>query len=308
MISAGFINLCKFYRFAEPDCRALKMCRYVVSAAALIAVSGCGVSVVGSSSKVHTEAGQKTEQVNRQTETVTLTISAATSLQNVLSELQPLFERSHSNIRIFYNWGGSGALQRQIEQGAPADLFFSASTQQMEALSAQQLIIPESKQFLLSNRLVLITPRGSSVKGLQDLAGQDLADQAQKIAVGEFETVPVGQYTRAMLSSERLLRLLTPQLVFFNNVRGVLAAVESGNAAAGFVYATDAKLSSQVKVVAIAPTRTHPPIHYPIAILQRSQHPEAAQQYIDFLNTPEAAQVFQNFGFKALKNTDQSTD
>ncbi len=232
---------------------------------------------------------------------VSLTVSAAASLQNALSAIDPLFEQNHPDIKVSYNSGGSGTLQRQIEQGAPADIFFSASPLQMDALAEKGLIRSDSRQDLLSNQLVLIAPLASALAQFEDLRPESSAEQPlPKIAVGEFNSVPAGQYAQATLTDLKLLPQLMPQLVFFSNVRGVLAAVESGNAGAGLVYQTDAQLSDQVKVVAIAPPASHPPILYPIAILQRSEHPEAAQQYIDFLTTPAADRVFQQFGFITL--------
>lgn len=232
---------------------------------------------------------------------VSLTVSAAASLQNALSAIDPLFEQDHPDIEVSYNSGGSGTLQRQIEQGAPADVFFSASPMQMDALTEKGLIRSDSHQNLLSNQLVLIAPLASSLTQFEDLRPDSSAEQPlPKVAVGEFNSVPAGQYAQATLTDFKLLPQLMSQLVFFNNVRGVLAAVESGNAGAGLVYQTDAQLSDLVKVVAIAPQASHPPILYPIAILQRSQHPEAAQQYIDFLTTPAADKVFQQFGFITL--------
>ncbi|MGB3297803.1 MAG: molybdate ABC transporter substrate-binding protein [Phormidesmis sp.] len=228
---------------------------------------------------------------------INLTISAASSLQNTLDAVDPLFEQAHLNVKTAYNLGGSGSLQKQIEQGAPADIFLSASPKQMDELAQQNLIRPASRQNLLGNQLVLIAPLSSQLTGFQDLVG--FPTKAEKLAVGEFNSVPAGQYAQATLTALNLLPSLTPQLVFFGSVRGVLAAVESGNVSAGLVYKTDAQISNKVKVIAIAPSNTHLPILYPIAVLQRSEHPEAAQAYIDFLQTPEAAQIFQRFGFIA---------
>lgn len=225
---------------------------------------------------------------------VSITVSAAASLQTVLTEIEPIFERRYPQVDVFYNWGGSGTLQRQIEQGAPADIFFSASPQQMEMLAKKGKVDVRSQQTLLTNQLVLIAPKDSSLGSFADLKALAPADQ---IAVGEFRSVPAGQYAQATLTYFQLLPTLSDQLVFFNSVRGVLAAVENGHAAAGLAYATDAQLTNRVKVVAIAPANSHPPIRYPIAILQRSDHPEAAQQYIDFLSDSDIAQIFERYGF-----------
>lgn len=235
-------------------------------------------------------------------QTVTLTVSAAASLQTVLGELQPLFEKRHPEIALFYNWGGSGTLQRQIEQGAPADIFFSASAQHMEAIAQQGKLKTSSSQgtaspeatAILSNQLVLIAPIDSPLNSFEALANLQASDA---VAVGDFISVPAGQYAEATLNHFELLPTLTSQLVFFNNVRGVLAAVENGHAAAGVVYYTDALLSKRVKVAAIAPKSAHTPIRYPVAILQRSPHPEAAQKFLEFLSDPTATEVFRRHGF-----------
>ncbi|MEL6813327.1 MAG: molybdate ABC transporter substrate-binding protein [Cyanobacteria bacterium J06598_3] len=245
-----------------------------------------------------------------------LTISAAASLQNALTEITPLFEKAHPDTEIFYNWGGSGTLQRQIEQGAPADIFFPASRQQMKRLTQQNLVRTEptaNQKQLLGNELVLIAPLDSPLTGFEDLTDSPatLTEQSRpatkpapqsitQLAVGEFQSVPAGQYAQATLTKLNLLTQLTPNLVFFSNVRGVLAAVENGHAEAGLVYRTDAELSDRVKIIAIAPPTTHPPIHYPVAILQRAEDLESAQAYIDFLKTPAAQQVFEQFGFTTL--------
>ncbi len=229
-------------------------------------------------------------------QTITLTVSAAASVQVALAEIDPQFEAAYSGVAIAHNSGGSGILQRQIEQGAPADIFLSASPLQMNALAKKDLLIDASRRDLLSNQLVLIGLADSPLQRFEEIASADV----QKLAVGEFRSVPAGDYAEATLTAFNLLPEVLPKLVFFNNVSGVLAAVESGNVSAGIVYKTDADLSERVKILAIAPPNTHPPIRYPIAVLKRSQHPEAAQQYISFLQTPEAAQTFRSFGFTPL--------
>lgn len=246
---------------------------------------------------------------SRGSQSAQLTISAAASLQNALTEITPLFQQVHPDIEVFYNWGGSGTLQRQIEQGAPADIFFPASTQQMAALVRKRLVYDapakEAPQSVLTNELVLIAPLDSALTGFEDLAGSAKQLHAKplhakpptQLAVGEFRSVPAGQYAQATLRALHLLPELSSELVFFSNVRGVLAAVENGHAEAGLVYRTDAELSDRVKIVAIAPAQTYPPIRYPIAIIKGSKQTEAAQEFIDFLTTPAAEDVFQQFGF-----------
>lgn len=231
-------------------------------------------------------------------QTVTITVSAAASLQDVLDAIAPNFEAAHPEITVDYNFASSGSLQQQIEQGAPVDVFFSAAAQQMDALAEKDLIVPESRQNLVTNSLVLIAAQSSDLN-ITDIAQIKNTD-VSRIAVGEFRSVPAGQYAEQVFTNLNLLESLQSKLVFGNNVRGVLATVESGNAELGLVYATDAALSDQIKVLATAPTDSHEPIVYPIAIVKSSPHPAAAQDFIDFLSTDPAQKTFEEFGFGTL--------
>ncbi|MEM8810273.1 MAG: molybdate ABC transporter substrate-binding protein [Cyanobacteria bacterium P01_G01_bin.38] len=226
---------------------------------------------------------------------VTVTVSAAASLQDALDAIAPQFSAAYPNILVDYNFGSSGALQRQIEQGAPADVFFSAATKQMDALSEKGLIVPDSRQDLVANRLMLIAPTNTNLE-ITDLAQLKDAD-ISRFAVGEFRSVPAGQYAEQVFQKLDLLEPLQSKFVFGNNVRSVLAAVGGGNAELGMVYATDAKLSNQVKVLATAPDGSHQPIVYPIAVVQNTLNPEAAQTFIEFLTTDTAQETFEEFGF-----------
>ncbi|MGG6296386.1 molybdate ABC transporter substrate-binding protein [Leptolyngbya sp. AN02str] len=226
---------------------------------------------------------------------VTLTVSAAASLQDALEAIDPLFEQSNPTVQVSYNFGSSGALQQQIEQGAPADVFISAAAKQMDALQAKNLLLADTRRNLLANRLALIVPQNSTLN-LTDF--RQLTDTGvSKIAVGEPSSVPAGQYAEEVLKNLKLAEPLQPKFVFANNVRGVLAAVESGNAEAGIVYATDAKQSDRVKVVAIAEENLHQPIVYPMAVLSSSSNATAAQTYTEFLFDSQAQNIFQQFGF-----------
>ncbi len=224
-----------------------------------------------------------------------LLVSAAASLQDALEEIQPLFQQTQPNLKINYNFGASGALQQQIEQGAPADVFFSAATKQMNALQEKNLILPATRRNFLTNRLVLIEPINSRLKinNFRQLTNTNV----KRIAVGEFRSVPVGQYSEELLRNLKILAQVRAKLVFGNNVRNVLAAVESGNADAGIVYATDAKLSNKVRLVATASENLHSPIVYPIAVISSSKNPDSAKKYIQFLNDKPAISVFKKYGF-----------
>ena len=233
--------------------------------------------------------------------TTTITVSAAASLQDVLEAIAPSFSAAYPNIVVDYNFGASGALQQQIQQGAPADVFFSAASQQMDALAEKEMILSGSRQNIIANGLVLIAPTTTNltITNLTQLSNSNTLKSAniKRFAVGEFRSVPAGQYAEQVLKNLNILDSLQSKFVFGNNVRSVLSAVGSGNAELGMVYATDAALSNQVKVLATAPAEFHSPIVYPIAALQSTSHPAAAQTFINFLPTDPVQEIFKEFGF-----------
>ncbi|MDZ8187768.1 MAG: molybdate ABC transporter substrate-binding protein [Nostoc sp. ChiSLP02] len=221
-------------------------------------------------------------------------VSAAASLKDALEEIKPLYQQSKSNVNITYNFGASGALQQQIEQGAPADIFISAGKKQVDALEQKGLLLPGTRANLANNRLVLVVA--------QDVVGvtsfYNLTDEKiKKIAIGEPRSVPAGQYAEQVLKKLKLYDRLKSKLVFANNVRQVLAAVETGNAQAGLVYATDAKISKKVKVVVTADEKYHSPIVYPLAVLKSSKNPSAAKEFVQFLSGPQAKDILKKYGF-----------
>jgi molybdate transport system substrate-binding protein len=225
----------------------------------------------------------------------TILVSAAASLKDVLIKVDPLFEQSHAGVKVTHNFGASGALQQQIEQGAPSDVFISAGKKQLDVLQARGLVVTQTRRNLLTNRLVLIVPKRST---LQLQGFQSLVDpRVKKIAVGEPKSVPVGQYTEEVFQNLGILAQLKPKLVLGNSVRSVLAAVKSGNVEAGVVYGTDAKISGQVRVVATATKNLHSPIVYPVAVLKNSKNMESAEAYVQFLSNPSAQRIFVDAGF-----------
>jgi molybdate transport system substrate-binding protein len=224
-----------------------------------------------------------------------LLVSAASSLKDVLAKVDPLFEQRYPALKVTYNFGASGVLQKQIEQGAPSDVFISAGKKQLDALQTQGLVAIQTRRNLLTNRLVLIAPKRATLP-LKDFQG--LADSTvKKIAVGEPKSVPVGEYTEELFKTLGIMDRLKPKLVLSNSVRSVLAAVESGNMDAGIVYATDAKISGKVRAIATAPENLHSPIVYPIAVLKNSKHLESAKTYVQFLSSPSAQRIFKDAGF-----------
>ncbi|WP_256891065.1 molybdate ABC transporter substrate-binding protein [Cylindrospermopsis raciborskii] len=226
--------------------------------------------------------------------TTKLLVSAAGSLQDVLKELKPLYQKEQKNVNISFNFGASGSLQQQIEQGAFVDIFISAAKKQVDALEKKDLLLPESRVIIAKNRLVLITPKNSSgVNSFYSLQDK----KVKRIAIGEPRSVPAGQYAKQVLEQLKIWSNIKSKLVYGNNVRQVLAAVESGNADAGLVYATDAKISGQVKVVVVADEKFHSPIIYPLVIIRGSKNIDAAKKFSKFLVSNPSKTVFKKYGF-----------
>ncbi|HIK29773.1 MAG TPA: molybdate ABC transporter substrate-binding protein [Oscillatoriales cyanobacterium M4454_W2019_049] len=224
-----------------------------------------------------------------------LTISAAASLKESLEAIQPLYVRENPEITLTYNFGSSGSLQQQIEQGAPVDIFFSAAAKQMDALEKKDLLLAGTRQDLLKNEMVLIVAKdNANVTEFQDLTN----DAVGKIALGEPESVPAGKYAEEVLTSLNITDSVKAKAVYAKDVKQVLNYVATGNTEAGVVYKTDAQNSEAVKIVETAPENTHSPIVYPIAVLKSSKHPEAARSFVEFLEEETTQKVFSQYGFK----------
>ncbi len=223
-----------------------------------------------------------------------ITVSAAASLQVPLQQLAHEYEASHPAVTVSLNFGGSGMLAQQIEQGAPADVFFSAAPQPVDSLAAKGLLLPGTRRDLLRNTIVLVIPESdTSPNSFAALA----APTVKLLALGDPATVPAGSYGRATLQSLGLWDSVQTKLVLAKDVRQVLTYVETGNADAGIVYATDAAQSGKVKVAAIAPAGSHAPVVYPAAVLRQSAHPATARAFLDYLSTPKSRAVFERDGF-----------
>lgn len=223
-----------------------------------------------------------------------LLVSAAASLKEVLEEIKPLYQQSKGNINISYNFGSSGALQQQIEQGAPADIFISAAKKQVDALEQKGLVVSGTRNIIAKNRLVLVVPK--NVVGITSF--YNLKDsKVKKIAIGEPRSVPAGQYAQQVLEKLKIWSEIKSKLVFANNVRQVLASVESGNADAGLVYKTDAKISNQVKIVVAADEKYHSVIIYPLVVIKRSKNVDAAKEFSQFLSSDQSKAVLKKYGF-----------
>lgn len=231
-------------------------------------------------------------------ERVELTISAAASLQDALAEIKAGFEKEHPAIILNFNFGGSGALQQQITQGAPVDLFFSAAEDKFQALVKDGLIEKESGRNLLGNDLVLIVPKDSEkeIKTFEDLT------DAGKIALGTPESVPAGKYGKETLEHLNVWEDIEDKddFVFAKDVRQVLTYVETGNVDAGIVYKTDAMASEKVDIAATAGDDSHAPIIYPVGIIKNTPHPNEAKLFFEYLQNNQSMKIFEEYGFKGL--------
>ena len=230
-----------------------------------------------------------------------LTVSAAASLRSVMEEIQPLYQQKHPETEIIYNFASSGSLQRQIEQGAPVDVFISAATKQMDALEKQDLLLTETRQDLLKNQMVLVTPASNKNNNLKLDNFDDLTTkEITMIALGEPGSVPAGKYAQEVLTSFKIADKVNSKAVYGKDVRQVLNYVATGNVDAGIVYRTDAQVSDNVQIVATAPENAHSPVIYPIAVIKDRDNPEAANELIEFLSTPEAQAIFEEYGFVSV--------
>lgn len=224
-----------------------------------------------------------------------LRVSAAASLSETMTEISALHEKTHGE-KLILNFGGSNTLARQIKEGAPCDLFFSADEATLKQLLAEGLLHDNSVANLLGNALVVITPANSPLK-IQSAA--DLAT-VKRLALGDPAAVPAGVYARKWLESQNTWKAIESKVVATENVRGALAAVASGNVDAGIVYKTDAMTSKEVAVAYEVPKEQSPPVIYPIAATKSSKDPGKAIRFIAFLRTEEVAAVFRKHGFVPL--------
>lgn len=223
----------------------------------------------------------------------TLLVSAAASLTNVLPAIAAEFERAHPGLQVKCNFAGSGALQQQIEKGAPVDVFISAAQRQMKALHMKRLIDTTTRKYVCGDELVLIVPSGGHMREWNDLLGETV----QRIAIADPASVPAGMYAQQALTSLGLWDRLKYKFVYAENVRQALEYVEGRNVEAGIVYHTDALIAKHSTEISPAPEGTHEPILYPAVVVVRSPHREIARQFIEYLTSASAQKEFQKWGF-----------
>ncbi|WP_334177393.1 molybdate ABC transporter substrate-binding protein [Pseudoxanthomonas sp.] len=225
-----------------------------------------------------------------------LTVFAAASLKESLDEAAATY-RKQTGVPVRVSYAASSALARQIEQGAPADVFFSADLEWMDYLQQRDKLEPATRRSLLGNQLVLVAPKASKARvDLKRPATFLAALGNDRLALGQTQTVPAGKYARASLESLSLWNGVKARLAESESVRAALMLVARGETPLGIVYASDAKAEPAVRVLATFPEDSHPPIVYPVAVL-RGAHSAQATQFVQWLASPAADAIFLRRGF-----------
>lgn len=247
----------------------------------VLLITGCGAKNPGNS-------GEQTE----------ITVLAAASLQEVCEEIKIRYEKENPQVKVYFSYGGSGALQTQIEEGAPADVFISAALKQMNALQEQELMVSDSVVELLENKVVLIAPKDSdlSLDSFEAVAGEQVA----MIGLGEPESVPAGQYAEEIFTSLGIWETVKARANYGSDVRTVLTWVENEEVDCGIVYATDAYSSEQVKILCEAPEGACQKVIYPAGVIKASKRQGEAKAFITYLQTEEIINLFETYGFSGL--------
>jgi molybdate transport system substrate-binding protein len=229
-----------------------------------------------------------------------LTVFAAASMRNALDEADAAFTKA-TGIKVTASYAATSALTKQIEQGAPADVFVSADLKWMDYAIQYKLVKEDSRVNLLGNRLVLIAPKASKLDHVAIDSGFDIARLAGdgRIAVADTMAVPAGRYAQAALTSLGAWKAAEPKLAQAENVRAALAYVARGEAPLGIVYETDAKIEPGVKIVGVFPAGSHPAITYPVAATSTTRN-TAVTRYLRFLRTESAKAIFEKYGFSFL--------
>lgn len=219
-------------------------------------------------------------------------VSAAASMTNAFTQIGKDFEGANPGVKVLFNFGASGALLQQIVQGAPVDVFASADLETMDKARQKGLVAATSINNFAENKLVLITPKGSAVKGLKELGGESV----RRIAVGKSETVPAGHYTKEALEKNGMWDGLEPKFIYAENVRQVLDYVARGEVDAGFVYATDAAVATD-KVKVVSEVGGHKPIVYPMAVVSSAKNPALAGRFIKYVLSGKGQAILAKYGF-----------
>ncbi len=217
---------------------------------------------------------------------VEITVSAASSLSDAFKDIGTEFQKNHPEVNINFNFGASGTLEKQIEQGAPVDMFAGASQLEMDLLDGKGLIIKDTRTNFTRNKLVIIAPSNLTIEGLKSV---------NKIAIGNPKTVPAGRYAQAFLENAGIYEMMKPKLILAENVRQALDYVERGEVDAGFVYFSDT-LKSNMSVSPLNES-LYPPIVYPIAVINDSHQPAISRQFIEYVRSNEGQTILRKYGF-----------
>ena len=230
----------------------------------------------------------------------TLTVFAAASMKNALDDTNAAFTKA-TGVKVTASYAASSALAKQIEQGAPADVFVSADLKWMDYVAEHKLIKPDTRINLLGNRLVLIAPKDSKLDKIDIGQGFDIARLAGdgRIAVADVKAVPAGLYAKAALEKLGAWKAAEPKLAMAENVRATLAFVARDETPIGIVYETDAKIEPKVKIIGVFPAGSHEPVTYPVAATAASTN-GAVTRYLAFLRGGAAKAIFEKYGFSFL--------
>src|SRR5690242_15569746 len=228
-----------------------------------------------------------------------LTVFAAASMKNALDDIDAAFT-AKTGVKVTASYAASSTLAKQIEQGAPADIFVSADTDWMDYATAKKTINEPTRSNLLGNSIVLIAPRDSKIDNVTIAQGFDLSKLAGdgRIATGDVKSVPSGKYAKAALEKLGAWQAAEPKFAMAESVRAALALVSRGEAVLGIVYSTDAKVEPGVKIVGTFPADSHPAIIYPVAATATAKR--EAKDYLDFLRSQAAKTVLEKYGFNYL--------
>ena len=234
------------------------------------------------------------KKAEKRKQEVELHILAAASMTDALTEISKTYKKEHENVKFVFNFDSSGTLKTQIEEGAPADIFISAAMKQMDELDKGGFIKKDSIVKLLENKFVLIQPKDAKteISSFEDVA----TDKVSMVAIGNAD-VPVGQYTEQIYKNLGLWDQVAAKANLATNVRQVLDWVATNNVDCGIVYATDAMIEENVKVICEAPQGTCDPVIYPAGVVKSSENAKAAEQFMEYLKTDEAKSVFTAYGF-----------
>ena len=229
--------------------------------------------------------------------TYEITISAAISLKNAFEDIGKIFKEINPEGRLLFNFGASGDLARQIEAGAPVDVFASAAQKDLDDLDQKDMIVKGTRKDFAGNSLVLIIPAKSAIHliSFNDLRRGEI----QKIAIGNPKTVPAGRYAEEVLRYFNLWGGIKDRLIFGENARQVLDYVARGEVDAGMVYSTDALVrAKEVRIVTEAPEQSHRPVIYPIAVVKGSKKEALAREFISVVTSKEGKRVLEKYGFR----------